>query len=176
MRERIERRAPALWVRLPRSSLLRLATRATSALRPTQQRIMAMLPCASTFDTIAVRGPGGSEKQFGFQLVFSTGPRLDRTGRALEVGAMARFAVSPCRTGRLPLSAGPRRDDWCCRLQRTGRALTVGATDGVRAEAPQAAGGYAELKVDDLTPGVDRSQFAGRVDLWRTLESEGQMQ
>jgi uncharacterized protein (DUF1501 family) len=51
-------------------------------------------------------------------------------------------------------------------------ALTVGATDGVRAAAAQAAGGYAELKVDDLTPGVERSQFAGRVDLWRTLESQ----
>jgi uncharacterized protein DUF1501 len=49
-------------------------------------------------------------------------------------------------------------------------ALTVGATDGVQAQ-PQAAGSYAELKVDDLTPGVDKSQFAGRVDLWRTFES-----
>ncbi|HMF13544.1 MAG TPA: DUF1501 domain-containing protein [Gemmataceae bacterium] len=51
-------------------------------------------------------------------------------------------------------------------------ALTVGATDGIRAAAPQAAGGYAELKVDDLAPGVERSQFTGRVDLWRTLESQ----
>jgi len=51
-------------------------------------------------------------------------------------------------------------------------ALTVGATDGIRAAAPQASGGYAELKVDDLTPGVERSQFGGRVDLWRTLESQ----
>jgi Protein of unknown function (DUF1501) len=51
-------------------------------------------------------------------------------------------------------------------------ALTVGATDGIRAPAPGAAGGYAELKVDDLTPGVERSQFAGRVDLWRTLEAQ----
>jgi hypothetical protein len=51
-------------------------------------------------------------------------------------------------------------------------ALSVGATDGIRAAAaPQAAGGYAELKVDDLAPGVDKTQFAGRVDLWRTLES-----
>jgi len=52
-------------------------------------------------------------------------------------------------------------------------ALTVGATDGLRAAPmPQASGGYAELKVDDLTPGVERSQFAGRVDLWRNLESQ----
>jgi hypothetical protein len=51
-------------------------------------------------------------------------------------------------------------------------ALTVGATDGVRAaQTPQAAGGYAELKVDDLAPGVERAQFSGRVDLWRNLES-----
>src|SRR5262245_40743768 len=51
--------------------------------------------------------------------------------------------------------------------------LTVGATDGLRAaQAPQASGGYAELKVDDLTPGVERSQFTGRVDLWRDLESQ----
>jgi uncharacterized protein (DUF1501 family) len=50
-------------------------------------------------------------------------------------------------------------------------ALTVGATDGIRAAAPQAAGGYADLKVDDLAPGVERSQFTGRVDLWRTLEA-----
>jgi hypothetical protein len=51
-------------------------------------------------------------------------------------------------------------------------ALTVGATDGIRAAAPSASGGYAELRVDDLTPGVERSQFTGRVDLWRTLESQ----
>jgi len=51
-------------------------------------------------------------------------------------------------------------------------ALTVGATDGIRAAAAQASGGYAELKVDDLTPGVERSQFAGRVDLWRSFESQ----
>jgi hypothetical protein len=50
-------------------------------------------------------------------------------------------------------------------------ALTVGATDGARPAMPQAAGGYAELKVDDLTPGVERSQFAGRVELWRQFES-----
>jgi uncharacterized protein (DUF1501 family) len=50
-------------------------------------------------------------------------------------------------------------------------ALTVGATDAVQAAQPQASGGYAELKVDDISPAVDRSQFAGRVDLWRTFES-----
>src|SRR5262245_20319855 len=49
-------------------------------------------------------------------------------------------------------------------------ALTVGATDGVQ-QAQAAAGGYAQLKVDDLTPGVEKSQFTGRVDLWRALES-----
>jgi len=48
-------------------------------------------------------------------------------------------------------------------------ALTVGATDGAQ-PAPTAAGGYAELKVDDLTPAVVKSQFTGRVDLWRALE------
>jgi hypothetical protein len=50
-------------------------------------------------------------------------------------------------------------------------ALTVGATDGLQAAAQQASGGYAELKVDDLAPGVDKGQFSGRVDLWRKLES-----
>ena len=48
-------------------------------------------------------------------------------------------------------------------------ALTVGATDGAQQAA--AAGGYAELKVDDLIPGVEKSQFAGRVDLWRAMEA-----
>jgi uncharacterized protein (DUF1501 family) len=51
-------------------------------------------------------------------------------------------------------------------------ALTVGATDGPGAAvAPQAAGGYAELRVDDMAPSVVRQQFAGRVDLWRTFEA-----
>jgi uncharacterized protein (DUF1501 family) len=50
-------------------------------------------------------------------------------------------------------------------------ALTVGATDGLQAAAQQVADGYAELKVDDLSPGVERTQFSGRVDLWRTLEA-----
>jgi hypothetical protein len=49
--------------------------------------------------------------------------------------------------------------------------LTVGATDAVQPAAPQASGGYAELRVDDIAPAVDRAQFAGRVDLWRTFES-----
>src|SRR5215510_10794995 len=48
-------------------------------------------------------------------------------------------------------------------------ALTVGATDGAQ-QAATASGGYAELKVDDLIPGVEKSQFTGRVDLWRALE------
>ncbi len=51
-------------------------------------------------------------------------------------------------------------------------ALTVGATDGPAAQTPAAAGGYAELKVDDLAPVVDLSQFAGRIDLWRQFETE----
>jgi hypothetical protein len=52
-------------------------------------------------------------------------------------------------------------------------ALTVGATDSIGPMAPQAAAaGYAQLKVDDLAPSVQRSQFTGRVDLWRTLESQ----
>jgi len=51
-------------------------------------------------------------------------------------------------------------------------ALTVAATDGQAAQAPQAAGGYAELKVDDLAPAVEQSQFAGRIDLWRQFETE----
>jgi len=51
-------------------------------------------------------------------------------------------------------------------------ALTVGATDGPAAQTPQATGGYAELKVDDLAPLVARPQFAGRVDLWREFESQ----
>src|SRR4051794_39180958 len=51
-------------------------------------------------------------------------------------------------------------------------ALTVGATDAVNTATPQVSAGYAELKVDDLAPGVERSQFAGRVDLWRSFESQ----
>jgi uncharacterized protein (DUF1501 family) len=52
-------------------------------------------------------------------------------------------------------------------------ALTVGATDGFSPQAPTATGGYAELKVDDLTPaaGVDAAQFATRLELWRGLQS-----
>jgi hypothetical protein len=51
-------------------------------------------------------------------------------------------------------------------------ALTVGATDGPAAQTPAAAGGYAQLKVDDLSPVVDQSQLAGRIDLWRQFETE----
>jgi hypothetical protein len=51
-------------------------------------------------------------------------------------------------------------------------ALSVGAMDGPGGQTPQAAGGYAELKVDDLTPAVARREFAGRVDLWREFESQ----
>jgi hypothetical protein len=50
-------------------------------------------------------------------------------------------------------------------------ALTVGATDGAGPMQPQASGGYAELKVDDLAPAVAREQFGSRVDLWRSFES-----
>lgn len=49
--------------------------------------------------------------------------------------------------------------------------LTVGADDGVAAnQQPQE--GYAELKVDDLKPhaGVAADQFAGRLELWRSLQ------
>ena len=43
----------------------------------------------------------------------------------------------------------------------------------LRPQAAAAAGGYAELKVDDLTPppASMKSQFAARLDLWRTLQS-----
>jgi Protein of unknown function (DUF1501) len=53
-------------------------------------------------------------------------------------------------------------------------ALTVGATDGFGPQAQQAAGGYAELKVDDLAPaaGIDQSQFATRLELWRALQAK----
>ena len=52
-------------------------------------------------------------------------------------------------------------------------ALTVGATDVFSPQAPAAAGGYAELKVDDLAPaaGVDAAQFATRLELWRALQT-----
>ena len=52
-------------------------------------------------------------------------------------------------------------------------ALTVGATDGFGPQAATASGGYAELKVDDLTPasGIDEAQFATRLELWRTIQS-----
>ena len=52
--------------------------------------------------------------------------------------------------------------------------LTVGATDSFQPDAAgAAAAGYAELKVDDLTPpvGVAKEQFEGRLELWRTLQS-----
>jgi Protein of unknown function (DUF1501) len=53
-------------------------------------------------------------------------------------------------------------------------ALTVGATDGFGPQAQQAAGGYAELKVDDLAPaaGIDQAQFATRLELWRALQAK----
>jgi uncharacterized protein (DUF1501 family) len=49
--------------------------------------------------------------------------------------------------------------------------LTVGATDNLGA-ATDSASGYAELRVDDLAPParVKPAQFAGRVELWRTLQ------
>jgi hypothetical protein len=53
--------------------------------------------------------------------------------------------------------------------------LTVGATDGVQQQTPAAAGsGFAELRVDDLTPPteIDAAQFAGRLDLWRSLQTK----
>lgn len=52
--------------------------------------------------------------------------------------------------------------------------LTVGATDSFQPNQPGAAGtGYAELKVDDLTPpiGVAQEQFEGRLELWRAMQS-----
>jgi hypothetical protein len=52
--------------------------------------------------------------------------------------------------------------------------LTVGATDSFQPNQPGAAGtGYAELKVDDLTPpiGVAKEQFEGRLELWRAMQS-----
>lgn len=52
-------------------------------------------------------------------------------------------------------------------------ALSVGATDGFQAVQPQAAGSYAELKVDDLLPagGVEPEQFNSRLDLWRAMQA-----
>lgn len=49
--------------------------------------------------------------------------------------------------------------------------LTVGAADAVQ-PMPISNGGYAELKVDDLTPpaGVDAAQFQHRLGLWRMLQ------
>lgn len=51
--------------------------------------------------------------------------------------------------------------------------LTVGAADAVQS-MPVAAGAYAELKVDDLTPpaGVDADQFEHRLGLWRMLQTD----
>ncbi|MFN0020555.1 MAG: DUF1501 domain-containing protein [Pirellulaceae bacterium] len=52
--------------------------------------------------------------------------------------------------------------------------LTVGATDSFQPNQPGAAtAGYAELKVDDLTPpaGVAKEQFEGRLELWRAMQS-----
>ena len=51
--------------------------------------------------------------------------------------------------------------------------LTVAATDTFQAAQPGAAGTYAEMKVDDLAPaaGVDASQFATRLEIWRTLQT-----
>ena len=53
-------------------------------------------------------------------------------------------------------------------------ALSVGATDGFQAAQPQAAGSYAELKVDDLLPagGVDPEQFNSRLELWRAMQAK----
>ena len=52
--------------------------------------------------------------------------------------------------------------------------LTVGATDSFQPNQTGDAGtGYAELKVDDLTPprGVAKEQFEGRLELWRAMQS-----
>lgn len=52
--------------------------------------------------------------------------------------------------------------------------LTVGATDSLQPNQTGDAGtGYAELKVDDLTPprGVAKEQFEGRLELWRAMQS-----
>ena len=47
--------------------------------------------------------------------------------------------------------------------------LTVGATDNFN-PAAQTAGGYAQLRVDDLRSGVLAKQFDGRLKLWRLLQ------
>jgi uncharacterized protein (DUF1501 family) len=51
--------------------------------------------------------------------------------------------------------------------------LTVGATDVFQAQANQPAGGYAELRVDDLRPasGIDSARLARRMDLWSGLQA-----
>lgn len=51
--------------------------------------------------------------------------------------------------------------------------LTVGAQDSLQAVTAPDAAAYAELKVDDLAlpPGVSAAQQAGRLDLWRAVES-----
>ncbi|HUE73295.1 MAG TPA: DUF1501 domain-containing protein [Pirellulaceae bacterium] len=50
--------------------------------------------------------------------------------------------------------------------------LTVGATDTFQAPMPGAAGTYAELRVDDLSPptGVDADQVKARLKLWKVLQ------
>lgn len=51
--------------------------------------------------------------------------------------------------------------------------LTVGATDGLQQSSPTDGAGFAQLRVDDLAPpaGIDAPQFAGRLDLWRSLQT-----
>ncbi len=51
--------------------------------------------------------------------------------------------------------------------------LTVGATDSFQPQAAAATATYANLTVDDLAPpvGVSQEQFAGRLELWRSLQS-----
>jgi hypothetical protein len=53
--------------------------------------------------------------------------------------------------------------------------LTVAATTGFQqVQTPAAAGGFAELGVDDLKPatGVESSRADGRLDLWRSLQDD----
>jgi hypothetical protein len=97
----------------------------------------------------------------------SIGSSLSKSLGRLDDAVPSYVSISPYRAFNQaafgPGFLGPRH-----------AALTVGATDGFGPQQATAAGGYAELKVDDLTPatGIDAAQFTSRLDLWRALQTK----
>jgi hypothetical protein len=93
----------------------------------------------------------------GSSLAKELGRDDDAIPQNVSIGPYRAFSQSAFGPGFL----GPRH-----------AALTVAASDSGQ-PMPVAAGSYAELKVDDLTPpsGIDKDQFQHRLELWRMLQA-----